>query len=297
MSPAPRTPHTSRPGRGGWVLLLMAAAAILPLPGCLQTVHEGSSTPLPVATVDEANTIDQAQQLITDGLYDQARTKLNLLFAHGCRHPQALMLEARLTFQQGDFEQSIPWCEKAIVSSPLWFEPRILLAQCYLKLKRYTNATACFEDIDRIAPELPWGPYGIGTIAATRGDTKTAVKELDLALLRDSTHAPSLEGRAGLARLLGDRATEELMLRRYVVQEPLDADAHERIGELAVSAGRREDARRAFERAYAITPYAEIAAHLMDLAHQRGDAAAERHWAELAGTTVKTPTHPVHATD
>jgi len=287
--------HRRSPGaralRAGTATALLAVLG-LALHGCTSAfARQDDPAYLPQSTLDEAREIDQAQQLVDDGLYDQARAKLSILFAHGCRHPQALMLEGSLAFQQGDFEQAIPWCEKAIQASPLWFEPRVLLAQSYLKLKKYNNAISCFEDIDRIAPDLPWGPYGVGTIAALRGDTKTAVKEFDIALQRDPRHPQSLEGRADLARLMADRVTEQAMLQRYVAEEPLDAEAFERLGELAVMDARNEDARRAFEHAYALDPLPDAAKQLMELARQRGDLEEERKWAELAGVPVKAVNH------
>jgi tetratricopeptide (TPR) repeat protein len=239
------------------------------------------------ATIEEAKQIDEAQGLVDDGMFDQARAKLDALFAKGCRHPQAMIIEAKLAYRQGDFEQAIPWCDRALEASPLWVEPRVLMAQSYLKLKRYAAAASSFEDIDRIAPDSPWGPYGMGVIAAMRGDAGTASKELDRALARDGKHAPSLEARAGVARMQQDRALEEKLLQRYVVEEPLDAFAIERLGELARASDRLEDARRAFERSYELARLPDSAKQLAELARQRGDEADERLWSGRAGMRQK----------
>ncbi len=248
----------------------------------------GPPTPSP-ATMAEARDIDEAQQLVDDGLFDQARAKLDALFARGCRHPQALILEAKLAYQQGDFDAAMPWCDRAVDASPLWIEPRVLLAQCCIRTKRLANAASVYEDLDRIAPESPWGPYGMGVVAAMRGDTAGASKQLDIALARDQRHSPSLEARAGLARMVQDPALEESLLRRYVAVEPLDAAAHARLGELARAADRREDARRAFERSYEIAPLPITARQLADLARQRGDSAEARRWNQIAGYTPADP--------
>lgn len=235
------------------------------------------------ATLTEARQLDQAQRCTDDGQFDQARTLLDRLIAHGCQNPQAFMLRARLAFQQGEFEAVIPWTQRAITGSPLWIEPRVLQAEADLKLKHYTAAMAIFAAIDRMAPDQPWGPYGMGSIAAMEGDLKTAVTELDLALARDPQHAPSLESRAGVARLQGQRDVEEHLLLRYVTVAPLDADAWERLAELARSAGRLEDARQRFERSYQLEPTSDCAKALAELAQLRGDHPEAQRWATLAG--------------
>jgi tetratricopeptide (TPR) repeat protein len=257
---------------------------ILVCAGCGGGMMRAPGPPQPSqATLVEAKEIDEAQDLIDDGLFDQARAKLDSLAARGCRHPTMFMLQAKLAYRQGEFAQATPWCDQAIAASPLWVEPRVLLAQCYLKLERYAAAASAFGDLDRMAPESPWGPYGMGTIAAMRGDAAEATRQLDRALARDGEHAPSLEARAGVARMVQDRELEERLLRRYVAVEPLDAWALVRLGELDRASDRREDARRDLERAWRLRPLPEAAKQLMELARQRGDADEARLWAQRAG--------------
>ncbi|MBA2480160.1 MAG: tetratricopeptide repeat protein [Planctomycetes bacterium] len=240
--------------------------------------------PSPSSTsLAESRGIDEAQRLIDDGLYDQARARLDALVAQGSRHPQVFSLQAQLAYQQGDAEIAIPWCDRAIEASPLWIEPRIILAHCYVRVKRLAAAASVFEDLDRIAPDSPWGPYGMGVIAAMRGDTVGAASLLDRALGREADHAPSLEARANLARMVQDVGLEERLLGRYVAVEPSSAAAHARLGELALGAGRRDDARRWLERAYALDPQPAVARQLAELARHRSDAAAVRLWSQRGG--------------
>ena len=238
------------------------------------------------ASLAEARRIDDVQHLYSDGLYDRARIALDKLLADGSRHPQAFYLKAQLVRQSGDQEGAIPWASKASEASPAWIEPRILLAQVYLKLERWSAASSVFADIERLAPKGPWGPYGQGAVAAMRGDHATAIVFLDKALDRDPDHLPSIESRANLARLAGDRATEERLLTRAASLEPLDAGTRLRLGELAQSAGRLEDAWRQFLRAYELEPRPTTAQQLAALARLLGDDAAERTWNARAGAVV-----------
>jgi len=234
----------------------------------------------------DADRVDAAQRLYNDGLYDRARQEVDRLLADGIRHPQVFMLKAQLLRQAGDLDGAIPWCSKAVEASPAWIEPRILAAQIHLTREQYAAAGSLFEDIDRLAPKGPWGAYGQAVVAARRGDHDQAIIACDRALERDPDHEPSLELRAQLARLKGDASGEERLLARYVALQPLDPNARLRLGELAQAAGRVEDARRQFVRAYELEPRPTIAVKLADLARFAGDAEDERRWRLRSGPSV-----------
>ncbi len=250
-----------------------------------------AQTPAP-ATLAEARAIDDIQALIDDGLFDRARIRLTALFNGGGSHPQAFFLQAQLDYLQGEFEGAIPWCQKAIGANSLWAEPRVLLAHCYLRLKRYGAARSVFAEFDAIDPESPWGPYGVGVISAMGGDNATAVTQLDRALARDPQHAPSLEARADLARLAGDTAMEQSLLQRYLAEVPDSAGVLQRLGDLAHAAKRNDDARIDWERAYALEPGRALARSLLSLAQEMGDAAGMQKWSRPAGLPA-TATAPV----
>ncbi len=236
------------------------------------------------ASLAEANDMDRIQQLMDDGLYDQARTKLDALLARGCQHPQAYLLRGQLHYQRGELEEVIPWCNKALESSSYWIEPRMLLAQTYIRLKRFSGAESVLNDLDRLAPKLPWGPYGTGTIAAMRGDLDRAIILLDEALKRDPKHIPSIRIRARLAAQKKDEKLEEQLLGRYLDQVPHASWAHERLGELAVVDNRLVDARRSFLRAYELNPSRSTALRLAELAQRQNDTKEAEYWQFRAGT-------------
>jgi tetratricopeptide (TPR) repeat protein len=235
------------------------------------------------ATLAEARQMDEIQQLMEDDLYDQARAKLKAVLAAGGTHPVAFLLQARLLYQQSHFEDAVPWCNKAIAASGYWIEPRVLLAQSYMRLKRLAAAESVFADLDRLAPKAPWGPYGQGITSLMRGDRQGGTAFIDEALRRDPDHLASLRTRIELAAQARDGDLAERLSGRYLAQEPNSGWAYELLGDLATTAGRLEDARRAYLRAYECDPTAGIARHLAELAQRRGDSADARVWQERAG--------------
>lgn len=267
----------------------LVCGALLALAGCAREAgHTGSgmfNEPAKASTqsINEAKQVDAVQHLVNDGMFDQARKALDQLLTDGSRHPQALYLKAQLTRQDGDVAGAIPWAIRACEASPTWIEPRILLAQAYLKLERWSAASGVFADIERLAPRGPWGPYGQGAVAAMRGDHANAIRFLDEALARDPDHQPSIETRANLARIQGDAATEENLLARDAALDPLDGDVRLRLGELAQAAGRLEDAKRQLLRAYQLDPKTTTAAKLAALARLANDPEEEHRWNARAG--------------
>ena len=247
------------------------------------------------ASLAEAREMDVIQGLMDDDLYDQARAHLTTLLESGCTHPQAFMLQAQLHFQQGRLDDAIPWCNRALAASSWWIQPRLMLAQIYLRLKRLAAAESVLADLDRLAPKLPWGPYGTGTIAAMRGDLVRATTLLDEALRRDPNHVPSLSLRARLAAQRKEPQLEEQLLGRYLAQVPDAQWAYSRLGELALAANRLDDAHRAFLQSYDLRPLPASARQLAELAQRRGDLREARVWQERAGT-VESP-DPAPLTD
>lgn len=266
-------------------------------PGPLSSSGDDLSNPLgrwawgdqrpQAGTLIEARRIDEARRLFDDGLYDQAHASLAALFTDGSAHPLAYHLQAQLHAQRGDFSQATAWCDKAIAASPWWVEPRILLAQCFIKDKRLASAETVFADIDRLAPLSPWGPFGQGAVALMRGDRDRAVSLIDAALGRDANHLPSLKARIELAGWLKQDDLEDRLLSRYLQQDPDAAWAHARLGALALATNRFEDARRAYVRAYALSPDRSLAQCLAEIAQRRGNDADAVLWQERAG--IKTP--------
>ncbi len=288
---------------------LLPAAALIALAGCGTTIGDGSGHrdepsgwvgPFASSTqkqdangLAESRQLDSIQHAMDEGLYERARKQLNALIQDGCQHPTVFHLEAKLLFQQGNFEAALPWCDRAIAASPYWVDPRVVLAQCYIRLKRLAGAENVYGDLDRLAPRLAWGPYGIGVVALMRGDQQRATTLLDEALRRDPQHAPSLRVRAELAQGK-DAVLEENLLGRLIALEPDSAWAFARFGELALAANKLDDAHRAFLRSYELEPDTTTARRLAELAQRRDDAVEAKHWQERAGTKALPPPAPAN---
>ncbi len=230
------------------------------------------------ASDPHAAQVDAARHQLDDGLFDQARVAVERLIAEGAGHPLVPLMRAQLAEHDQDWPACIEWARRAVEASPAWGEPRVLLARACLEAGRVGDADAAFADVDRLLSDSPWGPYGRAWVAARRMDQKQAGELADEAIRRDPDHVPSLILRAGVARLTGDPATEERLLRRAVALAEPDAGAWQRLGELAEAGGRRLDAARAYERAWDIRPSREVARRRLELARLAGDAEAESLW-------------------
>jgi tetratricopeptide (TPR) repeat protein len=239
------------------------------------------------AELAQSRTMDELEALVRDGRDGEARTRLADYFAKGGSHPRAHYLAGRLAVGVGDDQAAITHFSQAVAGSPHWITPRLDLAQCYLRLERTAAAENVYQDIDHLLPEGPWGPWGMGVLAWQRGDAARGKALLDEALKRDPKHAPSLRARAGIARIGNEAELEADLLERYLVQEPDDAEAHVRLGDLAQSAQRFVDAERHFRDGYDLSPQPAVARRLADLATRRGDEAEAREWQRLAGTAEK----------
>jgi len=293
-SPSPSSPPQADPVHPDLLFGYCRPWLVLSLPLLLATACFSRSAAPQVPLLDrtpphdhrQAQAVEEARRLYRAGLYDRARTAAADLTAQGCRHPDLLLLQAELAVQATDHAGAVPWCEQAVVSSPLWIEPRILLAQCWLKLERFAAAETVFTDIERLAPRGPWGPYGVAAIAFQRGDPARAGVQVGIALERDPDHLPSLSLAAHLARQAGRADREADLLVRIVQLSPGEAVVWARLGELAQGANRLEDARRNFERAFSQEARPEWAKALADLAQRRNDQDEALRWRRAAGQTA-----------
>jgi tetratricopeptide (TPR) repeat protein len=290
-------------------LFILPTAALIALGGCAPSAGDATGHrdepsgwvgPFAGGTANhnanglaESRQLDSIQHAMDEGLYESARKQLNALIQDGCQHPTVFYLEAKLLYQQGNFEGALPWCDRAIAASPYWVDPRVVLAQSYIRLKRLAGAENVYGDLDRLAPRLAWGPYGIGVVALMRGDQARATILLDEALHRDPQHAPSLRVRAELAQGK-DPLLEENLLGRLIALEPDSAWAYARFGELALAENKLDDAHRAFLRSYELEPDVTTARRLAELAQRRDDPTEAKHWQERAGTKVAPPPVPAN---
>ncbi len=234
-------------------------------------------------TLAASRRMDEIGRLVDRGLDDQARAALTDYIAAGGDHPRAFFYQGRLLSQEGRIEEATTAFAQAVQRSPRWLEPRMWLARCYIKLDRLAAAESVYQELDRLMPEGPWGPYGMGWLAWKRGDSERGTALLEESLHRDPDHAEALRLRAEFARIARDPELEERLIERYLIVEPDDASARFRLGELAQSAGRPNDARRAFTEAWEMEPSDAIAQRLVELAIASGNDLEAERWRARAG--------------
>jgi tetratricopeptide (TPR) repeat protein len=139
---------------------------------------------------------------------------------------------ARLAIAAKDSSTADREMQAAIASAPDTFGPYSALANWYAKDKRWPEAFAALEPYIRKHPEDPYGPYGIGRIAALSG------QQLD-------------RGEKGI--------------RAFIAKPPKDAGAlvlsgaWRRLGVVLEFQGKHAEARSAIEQALRINPRNEEA--------------------------------------
>jgi len=235
------------------------------------------------ASLDEARIMDRIDSLLEDRAFVRAREELDRALADGLDHPRAHLLHGRLLAQEGDHEAAIRAFDRAIAASPGWPDPYLELARSYLVLDRRAAAASVFDDLDRLFPDHPAGPYGRGVIALQQGRNDDARAQISRALERDPDFAPAMRVRAHFADLDGDDQLRRELLFAYLAEQPSDAAALFDLGALDESLGRLDDARRSFRRSWELTRDADTAARLAELARRRGDDPAAARWRRLAG--------------
>ena len=254
--------------------IAIAAALIIGLAAC--------AAPAPARPSDLDRRLAELDRMVADGLADSASRAAGALRAEGIDHPQLAWAEARLAFARSEWAAAAQTCERLIALAPGWVEPRILLARAYQGDGRAAAAASVFADIDRLAPQSPWGPYGQAAHAIGQQRWADAVRLAEAAIARAPAFAPALRLRAMLAQRDGDPAAEERWLLRLTDHDPADPAAWWRLGELAAAAGRQLDADAHRDRAWRLDPDPDRARRLADEAQTAGDAPTAARWRRRA---------------
>lgn len=274
-----------RPALAPWIVL---AAGLLLGSSCGRSRPrlDAAITPSPDAqSLEDARTMDGIDQLIRSGDDQRAQQALDQAFARGFSHIRAFLLQAKLFARRGgkpNLEQALVWLQKAIDGGPGWYEPRLMRAEILLRLERLDEAEAIFVEFDRLLEDHAFGPWGLAYVALHRGNLVLARRHLERALQRQTNHSPSLDLMAHLARQEGRTDEELAFLKRYLVEEPLDAGALLRLGTLYEQLTRYDDARRSYELAWRLQPDPAVARALANLATRLGQKDEAARWQRLA---------------
>ena len=238
-------------------------------------------------SLEQARQIDRIEQALKERDYATAEQGVDQALAEGSTHPRLYLLQGRILVGRGgqdNLRKAAAAYERAIGQSPRSIEARWELAQVYADINRLSSADSVYQDLDRLAPEHPIGPHGRGWIAYMQGRNEQARQFLQEALRRDPNYAPSLYTRSVIAGADNEFELQRDLLHRFLQQEPKSARGWIYLGEASEKLGRKEDARRSFERAWSLEPSPATARRLADLARIRGDEAAIQEWSRRAGS-------------
>lgn len=255
----------------------MLLAVLLALSACGR-----ADTPDLSSDLEQARMMDTIEDLIALGDIAEARQALRAALDQGLENPRAQHLAGRLAQATGDHAEATERYARAVAASPGWLEPRVALAEAYLRSGRPEAADSVFAEVDRLHPEQPVGPYGRGIIARQRERFDAADAFLDEALARDPSFAPALRLRAYSAEQAGDRERQRSLLLRYLQVHPDDHQAHFDLGANNEASGRLEDAKHAFTRSWRLQPSRDTARRLADLAARQGQEQAAEQWRQRA---------------
>ncbi|MDA3962050.1 MAG: tetratricopeptide repeat protein [Planctomycetota bacterium] len=277
-------------------LFTMAIVALGVLGGCGEGHDRYRRGVLPpsadAASLADAQRMDEIERLLDEGDLPGVAAAVDEALAAGLEHPRLYYLRGKMYAARGgddNLELATQDFERCLGESPRWIQPRIDVADVYMRLDRLSSADSVYQDLDRLAPDYAAGPYGRGYIALMQGREEDARAFLEEALKRQSDHAPSLFTRAALAGQDQDLRMQRQMLERFIALQPSSVGGWRAIAELDEQEGRREDARRAWERAYRLQPEPSIARRLSELARMRGDGVAADEWSRRAGSKAAPP--------
>jgi Tfp pilus assembly protein PilF len=121
--------------------------------------------------------------------------------------------------------------------------------------------------------------YYLARALVAQGSHAEAERHFDEALRRVPAHAAAWEGAADCRLRQGDPAGALARLRSGQAASPADASLRRREARLLVELGRREEARRAYEKALPLAPRdARLRAELGDLLRELGEAEPAILW-------------------
>jgi tetratricopeptide (TPR) repeat protein len=89
--------------------------------------------------------------------------------------PEALLLLAALTLERGDPDSASALLQRLIAAVPGSAPGHYLLGQCYRALRRVPDATGCFREAARLAPDYVDAHFSLGLLYCEREDWRAAI--------------------------------------------------------------------------------------------------------------------------
>ncbi len=147
------------------------------------------------------------------------------------------------------------------------------LAECFMSLHRLDQAAAMFQRQADLAMRKVEPLAGLGLVRVQQGRLPEAEKAFQAALAEDPVHPAALFGQGLIASRRGQDANAMALFEKCIAagRGTQTAPAYHNVGVLHERAGRRAEARRAFEQALALdSHYLGSAQALAQILHEEG---------------------------
>lgn len=159
---------------------------------------------------------------------------------------------------------------KALEQNPDFTLGHFELGRAYEASRRLSDARTEYLKATELSPNHAEAHYRLGAIAREQGDPATALKYAETAVAVDQSYLPAqlLLGELQYAKGLGEKAAmharDIIELARVGKDDDLIVGAHKLLGRVALDAGDRDKARRAFELGAQVAPSDEELKMLLD---------------------------------
>lgn len=195
--------------------------------------------------------------------------------------PDAAYLTGLAWFRAGELRPAAAALRQSVSLRPGFVEGHRRLGQIYTMAREYSLAAASLERARALAPDDATTWIQLGRLYLTIGESRRAEAALSQAvrLRPDSGGAHALLGEAERQAGPADWQAAGREFRRALTLDPTNADAHHRLGWLALRAGRPDQALPQLRAAVRLDPQLAGAWYLLGQAAQR---AGRRHEARRA---------------
>jgi tetratricopeptide (TPR) repeat protein len=114
------------------------------------------------------------------------------------RNTQALTMMGVAYLEMRNFEEALPWLQKAVDVQPKLTQNQLNLAACLIGLKHYDEAKQNLNAILEGSPKFPRAHYHLGLLYEEQGDLEKAMQEYEKEI---AMHSDSFIARFNLGRL------------------------------------------------------------------------------------------------
>jgi protein O-mannosyl-transferase len=201
------------------------------------------------------------------------------------RNERALGTLGMIHFKAERFEEAEKEMLKAFKVEPRNYHTHAILGRLRLQQHRYQEARQYLEFAIKAQPDYREALTAMGTLHLEQGDPTKALSFCDRALKINPNHALTNYIRGLALGELGRIDESVIAYEKALLEDPKMSDAHNNLGEIAMSQMKLLEAEQYFRRAVELDPKSAIAnANLGGLMNHRGNYTEAVTWMEKAIT-------------